>query len=120
MPKTVAQLMISADVGWSFFVSTVMPAAAAVSRALVIWAAVSGCGRLDAASRSSLAWRSSWCTACSVITVLGAEVPGGRAPTSSIFGLATQLPGAHGKLWSDCPGRLAALRADRCAAAELP
>ena len=38
-------------------------------------------------------------TACSVITVLGAEVPDGSAPTSWITGLARQLPGGQG---NDC------------------
>ena len=40
--------------------------------------------------------RPSLCRAYSVITVFGAEVPDGRAPTSSITGLARQLPGGQG------------------------
>ena len=40
------------------------------------------------------------CTACSVITVLGADVPDGSAPTVWMDGLARQLPLGHGKLFS--------------------
>ena len=41
-----------------------------------------------------------WRTACSVITVLGADVPDGRALTSWIAGLARQLLAGQGKwLW---------------------
>jgi hypothetical protein len=42
MPKTVAQLMTSEDVGWSFSLSTVIPAVAAVAWAFLICTAVSG------------------------------------------------------------------------------
>ena len=36
--------------------------------------------------------------ACSVITVLGADVPDGSAPTSWITGLARHWPFGHGQL----------------------
>src|SRR5215469_620451 len=101
MPKTVAQSTMVADVGMLFLVSRDMPAAAVASRALLICAAVGGFG----------AWMSqpatkgcspTWWTACSVITVLGAEVPAGRALTSWITGLARQSFCGQG--YEFCPG----------------
>ena len=49
--------------------------------------AVKGCG-VWISQPDVVDCRPSWCTACSVITVFGAEVPGGRALTCSMFGLA--------------------------------
>ena len=45
-----------------------------------------------------VACRWNWCTACSVITVLGADVPDGRALTSWIIGLARQPLFGQGKV----------------------
>ena len=42
--------------------------------------------------------------ACSVITVLGADVPDGSALTSSIGGLARQERGGHGSVAGCAPG----------------
>ena len=72
-----------------------MPAAAAVSRAPVICAAVGGCGAWIS-QPDALGCRPSVWMACSVITVLGAEVPDGRAPASWITGLATHWPLVQG------------------------
>ena len=90
IPKTVAQLRISADEGALDLVSMVRPAAAAVSLALLIWAAVGGCGVWMSHPDAATCRPNSW-TACSVITVLGADVPDGRALTSWIAGLARQV-----------------------------
>ncbi len=89
IPKTVAQLMIVDEAGMLFLVSMVRPAAAAVSLALVICAAVGGCGVWMSQPEMPVC-RPSWWIACSVITVLGADVPDGRALTSWITGLARQ------------------------------
>src|SRR5262249_59353317 len=95
MPKTVAQLMISDDDGMLDLVSTVMPFAAAATRALVICPAVGGFG-LWMSQPSGTVCRPRARMACSVITVLGADVPDGRALTSWITGLARQSPFGHG------------------------
>ena len=42
--------------------------------------------------------RWNWRTACSVITVFGADVPDGSALTSWIFGFARQELGGQGEL----------------------
>jgi len=76
-------------------VSIVMPAAAAVSRASVICAAVGLCGAWMSQPEAPACRPSVW-MACSVITVLGAEVPDGSALTSWITGLARHCPGGHG------------------------
>ena len=76
-------------------VSIVMPAAAAVSRAPVICAAVGLCGAWMSQPETLVCRPSAW-MACSVITVLGAEVPDGSAPTSWITGLARHWPFGHG------------------------
>jgi hypothetical protein len=89
IPKTVAQSRISADAGVLDFVSMVMPAAAAVSLALVICAAVGGCGAWIS-QPDTTGVRPSWRTACPVITVLGADVPDGSALTSWMPGFARQ------------------------------
>ena len=48
--------------------------------------------------------RWNWRTACSVITVFGADVPDGNALTSWILGFARQEPGWQGELGPE--GRL--------------
>src|SRR5580693_714978 len=96
-PNTVAQLMMSAEVGMLFLVSMDIPATAAVCRALVICVAVGGFGVWTNQPTTSLV--PVMCRvrmACSVITVLGADVPDGSAPTPWITGLATQAPRGHG------------------------
>ena len=106
MPNTVAQSMITPTDGMLFLVSMVRPAAAAASRALVICAAVGGAGVwMSQPSAVTLARRPSVPMACSVITVLGAEVPDGSALTSWITGLARHAFFGHG---NDCwlPGPL--------------
>src|SRR5450755_2102067 len=90
IPKKVAQLMIVADVGMLFFVSMVMPAAEAVARASLICAAVGGCCVWISQPEVVVCRPNSW-MACSVTTVLGADVPDGRALISWITGLARQL-----------------------------
>ena len=97
MPKAVAQLVIAADVGTLDLVSTLMPAATAASRALLICAAVRACG-VWISQPDVIARRPSRRTACSVITVLGAEVPGGRPLTSWILGPARQSLLGQGKV----------------------
>jgi len=82
-------------VGALDLVSIVMPAAAAVSRAPVICAAVGLCGAWIS-QPDALAGRPSAWMACSVITVLGPEVPDGSAPTCWITGLARHAPFGHG------------------------
>ncbi len=101
IPNTVATSMIWVSDGMLLRVSTLIPAAAAVCWALWIWLAVSGC-----AVRISQPWvvmlpasPSSW-TACSVITVFGAEVPDGRALSCWITGLFTQWPLTQGRVSS--------------------
>src|SRR5215471_3682768 len=87
IPKTVAQLMISDDDGMLDLVSTLMPLAAAATLASVICPAVGDFGL----------WMSQPTgTACSVITVLGADVPYGRPLTSWMTGLARQELFGHG------------------------
>src|SRR5215475_518612 len=97
IPKAVAQLRISADVGALDFVSMVMPAAAAVSRAPRICAAVGGCGAWMSQPETLACKPSAW-MACSVITVLGADVPDGSALTCWITGLARQSLLGQGQL----------------------
>src|SRR5882672_9559553 len=97
IPNTVAQSRISADEGVLDFVSMVMPAAPAVSLASVICVAVGGCGAWISQPEGPVCRPSAW-MACSVITVLGPDVPDGRAPTSWITGLARHSPLGHGQL----------------------
>ena len=73
----------------------VMPAAQAVSLASVICAAVGGCGAWISQPETLVCRPRAWMP-CSVITVLGAEVPDGSAPTSWITGLARQELAGHG------------------------
>src|SRR5690348_17852542 len=100
MPNTVAQFTIVAEVGTLDRVSTLMFVAAAATWALWICALVSGFGVWisQPATVPGPVCRCSVRMACSVITVLGADVPDGSALTSSIGGLATQLPWWHGKV----------------------
>src|ERR1039457_52244 len=106
IPKTVAQLMISAEEGALDLVSMVRPAAAAGSLALLIWAAVGGWG-VWMGHPSVLTCRPNSWTACSVKTVLGADVPEGRALTSWITGLARQVLFGQGYVcWLLPPGPL--------------
>ena len=72
-----------------------LPAAAAVSRASVICSAVGGCAAWIS-QPETLVCRPRAVMACSVITVLGADVPEGSAPASWITGLATHWPFGHG------------------------
>src|SRR5260370_33851735 len=82
----------------------VRPAAPAASLALVICPAVGGFGVwMSQPSAEMLARRPSVRMACSVITVLGADVPDGSALTSWITGLARHRPLGHGK-YVCCPG----------------
>jgi hypothetical protein len=76
MPKAVAQLVISADVGTLDLVSTLMPAPAAVRRALLICAAVRGCGVWISQPDTMVRRPSRW-TACSVITSANPLATGG-------------------------------------------
>ena len=101
IPKTVAQLMISDDDGMLDLVSTVMPCAAAATLALAICPAVGGFG-LWMSQPSGTACRPRVRMACSVITVLGADVPDGRALTCWITGFARQSRFGHG-YDSACP-----------------
>src|SRR5580700_9930947 len=101
-PNTVAQLMMSAEVGMLFLVSMDIPAAAAVARALVICVGVGGFGVWTNQATvfpgpAPVRWRVR--TACSVNTVFGADVPDGSALISWITGLARQLLFGQGK---DC------------------
>ena len=57
----------------------------------MICAAVGGCGAWISQPEALVCRPSAW-MACSVITVLGADVPDGRAPTSWITGLARHWP----------------------------
>ena len=95
MPNTVAKSRISAADGVLDLVSIVIPAAAAVSRASVICSAVGGCAAWIS-QPETLVCRPRAVMACSVITVLGADVPEGSAPASWITGLATHWPFGHG------------------------
>ncbi|HCU92859.1 MAG TPA: hypothetical protein DHU96_09015 [Actinobacteria bacterium] len=70
-------------------VSTVSPAAAAACWAALIWPAVSEPG-VWMSQPAVVVVRWNWRTACSVITVFGADVPAGSALTSWIFGSARQ------------------------------
>ena len=104
MPNAVAQLMTSYDVGWSFLVSMLMPAFAALVWALWICAVVSGSGvSISQPAVAMVAARPKVCTACSVITVLGAEVPGGRAPISWITGFLSTPEAVQGFSVTDPP-----------------
>ena len=109
IPKIVAQVMTADEVGWSFFASTESCDVDAASSALLIWAAVKG---WDPCTNQSvvLAWMWNSRIACSVITVFGADVPLGSAPTSWITGCARQ-PVAAVQLWEDAapPGAPGAL-----------
>ena len=98
IPNTVAQLTIVADVGTLDLVSTVMPAAAAASWAPRICALVSGLAVWisQPATSPGPVCRPSVRMACSVITVLGADVPDGSALTSWIEGLARHALFGHG------------------------
>src|SRR6185312_6111123 len=85
--------------GALFLVSMVRPALAAASRALLICAAVGGCGAwMSQPATPLLPPRCKVRMACSVITVFGADVPDGSALTSWITGLARQLFFGHVKL----------------------
>ena len=94
MPNAVAVSRISADVGMLSCVSTVSPALAAACWVALIWPAVSASGAWMS-QPAVVTVRCSWCTACSVITVFGADVPDGSALTSPIFGFARQEPGGQ-------------------------
>ena len=89
IPKTVAQVITANDVGWSFFDSTESCVVEAASSALLIWEALKACVPWTSQS-VVVAWMWNSFIACSVITVLGAEVPAGRALTSWMTGLARQ------------------------------
>ena len=106
MPNTVAQSTMTLTDGMLFLVSMVSPAAAAVSLALVICAAVGGLGVwMSQPSAVTLGCRWSAAMACSVITVLGADVPDGSALTSWITGLARHALFGQGKdCWLPGPG----------------
>ena len=81
-----------------FLVSMDIPAAAAVSRALVICAAVGGFGVwMNQPTALPVPVMCRVRMACSVNTVLGADVPDGSALISWITGLARQLPFGHGE-----------------------
>src|SRR6516225_12389613 len=105
MPNTVAQSMIVADVGTLDLVSTDMFAAPAATCALWICALVSGLAVWisQPATLSGPVCRPSVRMACSVITVLGADVPDGSALTSWIEGLAMQLPLGQGNTFGFGP-----------------
>ena len=107
MPNTVAQSMIVADVGTLDLVSTLMFAAAAASLALWICALVSGLAVWisQPATVPGPVCRPSVWMACSVITVLGADVPDGSALISWIGGLARQLPLGQGNAFGFGPSR---------------
>src|SRR5207245_9784573 len=94
LSTALAPSMIVADVGTLDLVSTLMFAAAAASLALWICALVSGLAVWisQPATVPGPVCRPSVWMACSVITVLGADVPDGSALTSWIGGLARQLP----------------------------
>ena len=68
----------------------------------MICAAVSGCGAgISQPEVLTFEPRPSWLIACWVITVLGADVPDGRAPSCWITGLARHWRAGHGKeVWS--------------------
>ena len=89
IPKIVAELITADDVGWSFFDSTESCVVDAASSALLICAAVKGCAPCTSQSLV-LGWMWNSRIACSVITVFGALVPNGSAPTSWITGWARQ------------------------------
>ena len=78
MPKTVAQLTISADVGASFFDSMLRSPEAASELALVSWGCVIGLlARIVQPPRLFWLVRCSRRSALSVITVFGDDVPMG-------------------------------------------
>src|SRR5215472_16201410 len=106
MPNTVAQPMTVADEGTLDLVSTLMFAAPAATWALWICALVSGLAVWisQPATLSGPVCRPSVRMACSVITVLGADVPDGSALTSWIEGLAMQLPLGQGNEVGFWPG----------------
>src|SRR5262249_34934516 len=80
-PNTGAQVVMVADRGALDLVSTVVPAARAAGLASWIWAEVSGFAVwISQPAAKGLRWN--FWTACSVITVFGADVPDGRALTS--------------------------------------
>ena len=101
IPKIVAQVMTADELGWSFFASTESCVVDAASSALLIWEAVKGCDPWTSQS-FVVAWMWNSRIACSVITVFGADVPLGSAPTSWITGLARQ-PVAAVQLWDGPP-----------------
>ena len=79
MPNTVAQFTISADVGWLFFDSMLNWLLAARDWALVICAEVIG-ALASRVQPPKVLWSAmcSRCSALSVISVFGAEVPVGN------------------------------------------
>src|ERR1700728_1328314 len=89
IPKIVAEVTTADEVGSSFLDSTESCDVDAVSSALLICDAVKGCGPCTNQS-VVLAEISNSFMACSVITVFGADVPLGSAPSSWITGFATQ------------------------------
>ena len=89
IPKIVAQPMTADELGWSFFDSTESCVVDAASSAPLIWAAVKGCDPWTSQA-PGLVWMWNLRRACSVMTVFGADVPVGSAPTSWITGCATQ------------------------------
>ncbi len=104
IPNIVAQLITAEEDGWSFFASTESWLVEAVSSAPLIWAPVKACAPCTNQSLVSV-WRWNSRTACSVITVLGADVPLGSAPTSWITGWARQ-PDAAVQPWELWEGPL--------------
>src|SRR5262245_66529614 len=102
IPAAVAQPVIAVTDGMLDRVSMVSPAAAAATRALLICAAVGGCA-VCTSQPDTNGVRPRACTACSVITVFGADVPDGSAPTVCITGPARQLVRGHGQLFGPGP-----------------
>ncbi len=99
IPKIVAQVMTADEVGWSFFASTESCVVDAASSALLICDAVKG---WDPCTSQLVVvdWMWNSRMACSVITVFGADVPVGSAPTSWITGLARQPVAAVQLPWA--------------------
>jgi hypothetical protein len=89
-PSTVAPSLIGLSPSSPDLVSAVALALAAICRAELIWAEVSGCGAwMNQPSSEVCSWyrRIAWL----VMTVLGADVPGGSAAAWTIFGLSAML-----------------------------